>query len=56
MQHYCYFVVVVFVPQLVRAMKTINFFDVRVVDYKHKVYPFLDQLKVRLYGSLKFIL
>ena len=38
-QHYCYFVVVV-VLQLVRAMKTINFFDVRVVDYKHKSLSF----------------
>ncbi len=33
--------------QLVRALKTVSIFDVRVVDYKARVFPFLEQLNVR---------
>lgn len=31
--------------ELVSAMKTVGFFEVRVVDYKARVFPFLEQLK-----------
>ncbi|KAL5484492.1 hypothetical protein EMCRGX_G021003 [Ephydatia muelleri] len=31
--------------QLVRAMKTVGYFQVKVVDYKYSKFPFLDQLK-----------
>jgi protein O-GlcNAc transferase len=31
--------------QLVNAMKTVGYFDVRVVDYKYRDFPFLDQIK-----------
>ncbi len=43
---YLLFILIIYL-QLIRAMKTINIFDVRVVDYKAKVYPFLDQINVR---------
>jgi protein O-GlcNAc transferase len=31
--------------ELVRAMKTVMWFDVSVVDYKYREYPFLDQVR-----------